>query len=59
MRETELKKLASQIKSLELKCQQGEDVSNNLKKIEQIAEKLTLEDLMKIDEIISCNDLTF
>jgi hypothetical protein len=59
MRNSELKKLASQIKSLELKCQKGENVSNNLKEIEQIAEKLTLEDLIKIDEMISCTDLTF
>ena len=57
MKKAELKKLASEIKDLELKCQKGENISENEFKIQQLAENLTLEDLLKIDEILSCNYL--
>ena len=58
MKQAELKKLALRIKNLELKCQKGENIPKNLKEIEQIAEKLSFEDLLKLDEIMSCIDLT-
>ena len=58
MKQAELKKLALRIKDLELKCQKGENIPKNLKEIEQIAEKLSFEDLLKLDEIMSCIDLT-
>lgn len=58
MKKAELKKLASRIKELELKCQKGENVSENLKEIEQIAMKLKFKDLIEIDEMIGSINLT-
>ena len=57
MKQKEIKMLASQIKDLELKCQKGENISENLKKMEQLAEGLSLDDLFKIDEILCCTQL--
>ena len=48
LHKTELKKIASELWNLELKCQKGENVSDNMQKMEEITNKLSFYDLLKI-----------
>ena len=52
MQEKELKKYAKKILNLELLCQQGIDVSKNLKKMKNIFNNFTIDDLFRINEIM-------
>lgn len=48
MKQKKLKELASQLWDLEQKCQENENVSENLKEMENIANNLSLTDLMHV-----------
>lgn len=52
MQDKELKKYAKEIRNLELLCQQGINISENLKKMEKITKKLSLNDLFRLDELM-------
>ena len=52
MQNKELKKYAKEIWNLELACQQGINISENLKKMEEIAKELSLDDLFRLDELM-------
>lgn len=47
-----IKKLAQQIARLEKECQFGNNVSENMNKIEQLIQGLSLEDMLAIDDYI-------
>lgn len=51
--EEELKNIARQIFDLELKCQNGIDVPQNMAKIEQLIKILSVDDIFKIDTYIT------
>ncbi len=51
--EEELKNIAKQIFDLELKCQNGVDVTQNMAKIEQLIKILSVDDIFKIDTYIT------
>ena len=51
--EEELKNIARQIFDLELKCQNGIDVTQNMAKIEQLIKILSVDDIFKIDTYIT------
>jgi len=55
----ELKEIASKIWDLELKCQNGEDVSKNTKEMNRIASGLQVEEILKLTEILEEKHLTF
>ena len=58
MNNLELQEAALKISELEKQCQQGTNLSENLKIIEEIASKFSVSDLLKLDELIEKN-LTF
>lgn len=47
-----IKKLAEEIVKLELKCQNGTNISKNMSKIEQLTRNLSLEEMLAIDTYI-------
>ena len=47
-----IKKLAHQIVRLEKECQSGNNISENMNKIEQLIQGLSLEDMLAIDDYI-------
>ena len=47
-----IKKLAQQIVRLEKECQSGNNISENMNKIEQLIQGLSLEDMLAIDDYI-------
>lgn len=51
--EEKLKNIAKQIFDLELKCQNGVDVTQNMAKIEQLIKMLSVDDIFKIDTYIT------
>lgn len=51
--EEELKNIARQIFDLELKCQNGVNVTQNMAKIEQLIKILSVDDIFKIDTYIT------
>ena len=51
--EEELKNIAKQIFDLELECQNGVDVPQNMAKIEQLIKMLSVDDIFKIDTYIT------
>ena len=53
MTKKELNALAQEMYDLELKCQHGEDIQNNVHKMQEIADKLSFSDLIKLDAILS------
>ena len=48
-----LKEVANEIYSLELKCQEGKNVQENMTKIEEIMSSLSLTEVMQIDEYLT------
>ena len=53
-----IKKIAQEIQKLEQECQQGINVSENLKKMEEIMLSLPFEELLKLNIEIEKNFLT-
>lgn len=53
-----IKDVATTLMTLEKECQLGNNVPENMKKMEQLTSNLSLEDMLKIDEYISQNFLT-
>lgn len=51
--EEELKNIAKQIFDLELKCQNGVNVTQNMVEIEQLIKILSVDDIFKIDTYIT------
>ena len=51
--EEELKNIAKQIFNLELECQNGVNVTQNMAKIEQLIKTLSVDDIFKIDTYIT------
>lgn len=51
--EEELKNIAKQIFNLELECQNGVNVPQNMAKIEQLIKILSVDDIFKIDTYIT------
>lgn len=51
--EEELKNIAKQIFNLELECQNGVNVTQNMAKIEQLIKILSVDDIFKIDTYIT------
>ena len=54
----EIKKIAQEIQKLEQECQQGINVSENLKKMEEIMLSLPFEELLKLNIEIEKKFLT-
>ena len=54
----EIKKIAQEIQKLEQECQQGINVSENLKKMEEIMLSLPFEKLLELNIEIEKNFLT-
>ena len=50
--EKKLKELAEQISKLEKECQLGNNLQENMNKIEQLIQSLSLEEMLKIDTYI-------
>ena len=48
-----LKEVANKIYSLELECQEGKNVQENMTKIEKIMSSLSLTEVMQIDEYLT------
>ena len=48
-----LKEVANKIYSLELECQEGKNVQENMTKIEEIMSNLSLTEVMQIDEYLT------
>lgn len=46
MKQKEIKKLASEIWTLEKKCQDGEEVAENMDKMAEICESLSFEEML-------------
>ena len=52
-----LKKIASDIWDLELRCQRGENISENLEKMTNMTEKLSLADIFLLADILDTKGL--
>lgn len=50
MRRSKLKKIASDLWDLEQKCQNDENVSENMKKMTEISQELSFNDLLQLIE---------
>ena len=50
--EKKLKELAEQISKLEKECQLGNNIQENMNKIEQLIQSLSLEEMLEIDTYI-------
>lgn len=55
MNNKELKKIAKEITILEQKCQNGENISENLVLMEELASKLSIEDLLELSLLMETN----
>lgn len=55
MNNKELKKIAKEITILEQKCQNGENISENLVLMEELVSKLSIEDLLELSLLIETN----
>ncbi len=53
-----LNKIAEQVMQLEQECQQGINISENLEKMEELMQDLSLEELLQMDEILNKKFLT-
>lgn len=53
-----IKKIAKQIQQLEEECQQGNNISENLKKMEELMSNLPFEEMLELNEILEQNFLT-
>lgn len=53
-----LQEIAEQIISLEQECQQGINISENLKKMEELMKDLPFEEILELNEILEKNFLT-
>jgi HPt (histidine-containing phosphotransfer) domain-containing protein len=52
MKKENIKKLANEIARLEKECQSGNNVSDAMRKIEQLTQGLSIEEMLAIDEYI-------
>jgi hypothetical protein len=52
MKKENIKKLANEIARLEKECQSGNNISDAMRKIEQITYGLSIEEMLAIDEYI-------
>ena len=52
MKKENIKKLANEIARLEKECQSGNNISDAMRKIEQITYGLSIEEMLEIDEYI-------
>lgn len=57
MKQKKLKKIATEIATLERQCEKGIDVAINEDKITQIMMSLTLDEMMEVDDYIFQNKL--
>ena len=57
MKNSKLKDLSEKILNLEQKCQNGENVSKNLKEIEAIADQLSMSELLELAAYLEENYL--
>lgn len=55
MNNKELKKIAKKITILEQKCQNGENISENLVLMEELVSKLSIEDLLELSLLMETN----
>lgn len=55
MNNKELKKIAKEITVLEQKCQNGENISENLVLMEELVSKLSIEDLLELSLLMETN----
>ena len=55
MNNKELKKIAKEITILEQKCQDGENISENLVLMEELVSKLSIEDLLELSLLMETN----
>lgn len=55
MNNKELKKIAKEITILEQKCQNGENISENLALMEELVSKLSIEDLLELSLLMETN----
>ena len=55
MKQKEIKKLASKIIDLEQKCQIGENISDNMNKMDELINKLSIFEIMQINDYIENN----
>lgn len=55
MNNKELKKIAEEITVLEQKCQNGENISENLVRMEKLVSKLSIEDILELSSLIETN----
>jgi hypothetical protein len=55
MNNKELKKIAKEITILEQKCQNGENISENLVLMEELVSKLSIEDLLELSLLMETN----
>lgn len=53
-----IKNIANQIIELEQECQQGINVSENLKKMDKLMKNLSFEELLELNEIVEKKFLT-
>ena len=52
MKKENIKKLANEIARLEKECQSGNNISDAMRKIEQLTQGLSIEEMLEIDEYI-------
>lgn len=52
MKKGNIKKLAKEIARLEKECQSGNNISDAMRKIEQLTYSLSIEEMLAIDEYI-------
>lgn len=55
MKQKEIKELASKIIDLEQKCQIGENISDNMNKMDELINKLSIFEIMQINDYIENN----
>lgn len=55
MTKKEIKRLAKEIISLEQKCQNGENIAENLVQMENLVSKLSIEDILKLSLMVETN----
>ena len=55
MKQKELKKIASSIWDLEKECQKGNNVLENMNNMTKLVENLSLEDIMKLAEVMEAS----
>ena len=55
MKNKEIKSLAEKIINLEQKCQAGKNIAENLKKMEQLVSKLSVNDILQLSLMVETN----